>query len=170
MSADGNEARGSVEDDATRANSTDALRFTEVQLEYRTNRRYRLLFDAPFDVMAMDQPHPAGGRIAFFRPGDRFGLALWEANDFGTTHWRVLVCRTLRAGESGTRVPQVRPGAHVLLDIEGATRAKAALHWLSPYVQSGDAALLPDAIFAETEFRLKNTPLARLNSYTAGRL
>ncbi len=168
MTADGNETRPGVEGDATRANSTEELLFTEVHLEYRTNRRYRLLFGAPFDVMAMDQPHPPGGRIAFFRPGDRFGLALWEANDFGTTHWRVLVCRALRAGETGTRVPQVRPGAFVLLDIEGATRAKAALHWLSPYVQFGDAASLPDATFVETEFRLKNTPLARLKSYVGG--
>src|SRR6202008_4270943 len=73
--------------------------FTEVHLEYRSNRRYRLLFGAPFDVIDMDHPRPPGGRIAFFRPGDRFGLVLWESNDVGTMHWRVLVCRALRIGE-----------------------------------------------------------------------
>jgi Protein of unknown function (DUF2840) len=161
MSGDGNETR--MQDDSHRADVDAPL--TEVHLEYRSNRRYRLLFGQPFDVVAMDQPHPPGGRIAFFRPGDRFGLALWEANDFGTTHWRVLVCRALRACQTGTRVPQVRPGAVVLLDIEGATRAKAALYWLRPYIESGDALALPDARFIEADFRLNNTPLTRLKAY-----
>ena len=91
---------------------------------------------------------------------------LWELNDVGTTHWRVLVCRALRAGETGTRVPQVQPGAAVLLDVEGATRVQAALCWLSPHVDSGDALALPEARFVETDFRLKNTPLVRLKAYT----
>jgi len=139
---------------------------TEVHLEYRSNRRYRLLFGVPFDVIDMDQPRPPGGRIAFFRPGDRFGLVLWDLNDVGTTHWRVLVCRALRAGETGARVPQVQPGAAVLLDVEGATRAQVALCWLRPYVDSGDALALPEARFVEADFRLKNTPLVRLKAYT----
>ena len=105
----------------TRGATKEPLLLTEVELEYRSNRRYRLLFGAPFDVIAMDQPAPPGGRIAFFRPGDRFGLALWEANDFGTTSWRVLVCRALAAKEIGSRVPQVKPGAHVLLEIGRAS-------------------------------------------------
>lgn len=141
---------------------------TEVHLEYRSNRRYRLLFGAPFDVIDMDHPRPPGGRIAFFRPGDRFGLALWEESDSGATSWRVLVCRALRAGETGTHVPQVRPGAAVLLDVEGATRAKAALYWLRPYIESGEPLALPEARFLETDFRLKSTPLVRLKAYTDG--
>jgi hypothetical protein len=166
MSADGTESIPPATDDEGNAGSTGEVLWTEVHLEYRSNRRYRLLFGLPFDVVSMDHPHPPGGRIAFFRPGDRFGLALWEANDFGTTHWRVLVCRALAADEPGVRVPQVRPGAHVLLDVEGATRAKAALHWLAPYVEEGDALALPEERFREAEFRLKNTPLARLKAYT----
>lgn len=144
----------------------DALRLTEVHLMYRSNRRYRLLFGTPFDVVAMDQPHPPGARIAFFKPGERFGLALWEANDFGTIRWRVLVCRALHAGQTGTRVPQVRPGAHVVLDITGATRAKAALQWLSSHVSSGAVIALPDTAFIEAGFRIANTPLSRLKAYT----
>jgi Protein of unknown function (DUF2840) len=170
MSADGVE-RDSGVSSATRGTAPDGeLLLTEVHLEYRSNRRYRLLFGAPFDVIAMDQPAPPGGRIAFFRPGDRFGLALWEANDFGTTHWRVLVCRALALHETGARVPQVRPGARVLLDVKGATRARAALHWLAPYFEAGDAMSMPEERFVETEFRLKNTPLARLKAYAEGNL
>lgn len=138
---------------------------TEVHLEYRSNRRYRLLFGAPFDVIDMDAPRPPGGRIAFFRPGDRFGLVLWDLNDVGTTHWRVLVCRALRAGETGARLPQVQPGAALLLDVEGATRARAAMVWLRPYIDSGEALALPEARFIEADFRLKNTPLVRLKAY-----
>ncbi len=170
MGADGNETMSGFGVEASSAASTVEPLLTEVHLEYRSNRRYRLLFGAPFDVVAMDQPHPPGGRIAFFRPGDRFGLALWEANDYGTTRWRVFVCRALRTGETGTRVPQVRPGARVLLDVSGATRAKAALHWLSGYVKSGDAPSLPDHAFTDAGFRIANAPLARLKSYAAGRL
>jgi|GEM_PF-2214551 len=170
MSADGVERDGGVPNDAPGATSGSELLLTEVHLEYRSNRRYRLLFGLPFDVIAMDHPAPPGGRIAFFRPGDRFGLALWEANDFGTTDWRVLVCRALASHETGARVPQVRPGACVLLDVKGATRAKAALHWLAPYVEAGDTMSMPEERFVETEFRLKNTPLARLKAYAEGNL
>ena len=143
---------------------------TEVSLDHRTNRHYRLVFGAPFEVLAMDHAQAITARRATFRPGDRFGLALWEANDFGTTQWRVLVCRALRAGETGVRVPQVRPGAHVLLDITGATRARAALHWLSPYVESGAATTLPDEVFMAAAFRLAHMSLARLKSYASGRV
>ena len=170
MSADGVERDAGVPSRTLGEASGGELLLTEVHLEYRSNRRYRLLFGAPFDVIAMDQPAPPGGRIAFFRPGDRFGLALWEANDFGTTHWRVLVCRALGLSETGVRVPQVRPGARVLLDVRGATRAKATLHWLAPYVEAGDALSMPEERFLETEFRLKNTPLARLKAYAEGNL
>jgi Protein of unknown function (DUF2840) len=164
VSADGTGAEAEVPASAGNAP------LTEVHLEYRSNRRYRLLFGAPFDVIDMDHPRPPGGRIAFFRPGDRFGLALWEANDYGTTHWRVLVCRALRAGESGTRVLQVHPGAAVLLDVGGATRAKAALYWLRPYIESGEAIALPEARFVEADFHIKNTPLARLKAYSEAAL
>jgi hypothetical protein len=170
MSADGIEHDAGTQRGALGAASGGELLLTEVHLEYRSNRRYRLLFGLPFDVNAMDFPALPGGRIAFFRPGDRFGLALWEANDFGTTHWRVLVCRALAFHETGARVPQVRPGARVLLDVRGATRAKAALHWLAPYVEAGDALSMPEERFVETEFRLKNTPLARLKAYAEGNL
>jgi hypothetical protein len=170
MSADGVERDAGVPSRTLGEASGGELLLTEVHLEYRSNRRYRLLFGAPFDVIAMDQPAPPGGRIAFFRPGDRFGLALWEANDFGTTSWRVFVCRALASHETGARVPQVRPGARVLLDVKGATRAKAALHWLAPYVEAGDALSMPEARFIETEFRLKNTPLVRLKAYAEGNL
>lgn len=153
-----------------RPSGTPSVPATEVRLDHRTNRHYRLVFGAPFEVLAVDHSHAITARRATFRPGDRFGLALWEANDFGTTQWRVLVCRALRAGETGVRVPQVRPGAQVLLDIAGATRAKAALRWLSPYVESGLATKLPDEVFIAAGFRLANMPLARLKSYAAGRV
>ena len=162
MSADGTETNAEGRAVAV----GDDMPLTEVHLEYRSNRRYRLLFGAPFDVIDMDHPRPPGGRIAFFRPGERFGLALWEANDYGTTQWRVLVCRALRASENGTRVPQIHPGAVVLLDVEGATRAKAALYWLRPHIESGEALALPEARFVEADFWLKNTPLVRLKAYT----
>lgn len=164
MSADDMDSRSSQSAATGEPHSVgDCL--TEVHVEYRSNRRYRLLFGLPFDVIAMDHPAPPGGRIAFFQPGDRFGLALWEANDFGTTHWRVLVCRALRADEAGVRVPQVQPGACVLLDVEGATRAKAALQWLRPYIETGDALALPEARIVEIDFWLKNSLLARLKAY-----
>ena len=161
MNGDGNET---IVSNAVIAGADAPL--TEVHLEYRSNRRYRLLFGNPFDVIDMDQPRPPGGRIAFFRSRDRFGLVLWDLNDVGTTHWRVLVCRALRAGETGERVPQVQPGAVRLLDVEGATRARAALTWLRPYIDNGDALSVPEARFIEADFRLNNTPLVRLKAYT----
>ena len=54
MSGDGNETRNIAASVIAGADGP----LTEVHLEYRSNRRYRLLFGTPFDVIDMD-----GGKI-----------------------------------------------------------------------------------------------------------
>jgi Protein of unknown function (DUF2840) len=69
-------------------------------------------------------------RLLYFAAGDRFGLDFWGANEYGTTAWRVVICEALGAGEHGDKLPHVRPLVSVLLDINGAQRGQAFMHWL----------------------------------------
>jgi hypothetical protein len=100
---------------------------------------------------------------AYFEPGAYFALDLWERNTFGTTAWRVIVARTVGAGEPACRLPCVRPGAYPLLDVQGATRARAALHWLAAH---GDALeRIPERDFALAQAHFQRAPLARVRAY-----
>ena len=81
--------------------------------------------------------------MALFAPGALFGLDIWERNEYGTTRWTFYVLRAGAPGEVVTHVPQVHPGAIVLLEAQGVTRAQAALRWLADIEKTLDPATLP---------------------------
>jgi hypothetical protein len=62
-----------------------------------------------------------------FQPGQTFGFVRWRSDQFGTQTWRVIVAQAGQPGENLTRIPGVKPGAHLLLHAFGKTRAKRAL-------------------------------------------
>ncbi len=65
--------------------------------------------------------------FAFFRAGQIFGYVRWEANEYGTQLWRLLV---MRAGDDLhplDRIPGVAPGGEILLDLRGTDRVKKVL-------------------------------------------
>lgn len=62
-----------------------------------------------------------------FEPGHVFGFVRWRGDGFGTQTWRVVVAVAGHPGEKLTRIPGLKPGAHLLLHAFGKTRAKRAL-------------------------------------------
>ena len=62
-----------------------------------------------------------------FKPLQVFGFVRWRGDQFGTQTWRIVVAQAGRPGEHLTRIPGVKPGAHLLLHAFGKTRAKRAL-------------------------------------------
>lgn len=128
---------------------------TQVELDYRKGvRNYRLLFGHPVDVVNRAFHYGVTNQIALFRPGALFGLDLWECNEYGTTHWLFYVLQAAAPGQIVTHVPQVTPGALVLLEARGVARAKAALQWLAEVEKSGDPALRNADYFLAASLRL----------------
>jgi len=64
--------------------------------------------------------------FAYFGARQTFAYVRWEAGEYGTRHWRLLVLRAGAAAVSLHRVPGVTPGADILLDLAGAARVKRA--------------------------------------------
>jgi len=114
---------------------------TAVDLEYRAEElNYRLLFGRPIHITT--QLNTFGHRIsrAWFTPKSLFGLDLWRGapirNAAGllrtrTTARSCFVLETGTVGEVLERVPQVRPGARVLIGTTGQRRSLFFLAWLA---------------------------------------
>jgi hypothetical protein len=99
---------------------------TAVILSYRKNRRnYRLLFGRPEAEIRRGWHR----KLAIFPPNKVVGYERWEANSYGTQRWTIRVCRTVSSG-SITQIPGIRPGAKLLLQVQGATKSKRFLDCL----------------------------------------
>jgi len=135
-----------------------ALPPTQVEILYQEGKlNYRLLFGHPRKLVEKEFVY---GRItrkeAFFEPGDIFALDLWQRNQYGTTAWAVYVLQATVPGEkSAVKIPQVEPGARVLLEAHGQSRAKLALALLKEIEDRTDPATLPAIRFLLADLRLK---------------
>ena len=129
---------------------------TRVELDYRQGvRNHRLLFGHPLDIVGKEFHFGVTNQVALFATGAVFGLDLWECNDYGTTRWAFYVLQAAPPGKTVMHVPQVTPGAIVLLEAQGVTRAKAALRWLADVEKTTDPATLGVDTFVAADFRLK---------------
>src|SRR5213593_3544910 len=63
-------------------------------------------------------------RIAYFRPGTVFCRVRWEANEYGTTLWQLLVLQASSPRKSMQCIADVAPGAAILLHADGARKVK----------------------------------------------
>ena len=137
----------------------------EVDLDFLEGQlNYRLLFGRPEFTNFREHHFGITKRTAVFRPGARFGLDLWEGTVVlnrsrqpvvRTGGWRVLVLQVGVPGEPVSRVPQVRPGAHILMDARGTRRCKFLLRWLAELELQGDLADLPRAFFLSRDIRFQ---------------
>lgn len=66
-------------------------------------------------------------RCASFAPGSVFCRVRWESNDYGTTRWQLMVLQAGTPGERMQRIAGIRPGARLLLCVEGEARTQAVL-------------------------------------------
>lgn len=141
---------------------------TRLSLVSIPNRcKNRLLFGTPTRIVAGPANPPASVSSAYFAPGQIVGLDLWESNDYGTTYWRVFVFKALIPGSTGQTIPHVSPAVHVLLDVQGAQRAKLLLKWLMRMQLTTDILDWPAARFEAASFRFNSLPIQRLGEYVA---
>lgn len=66
-------------------------------------------------------------RVLSYRPGNVFAFVRWAANDFGTIVSRIDILRAVRRGEAYQTLPFVRPGAEILLTVEGWPKVEQVL-------------------------------------------
>jgi hypothetical protein len=115
-----------VAEQVQRANTNPAygVPLTRVLLAYVEQRlNLYLRFGAPLHSLRLDR----GRSVATFAPGATFCRIRWEANDYGTTRWQLLVLQASLSGEAMQRITGVRPGARILLQADGDNQVLAVL-------------------------------------------
>lgn len=152
---------------------------TRVDLDFLEGQRnFRLLFGAPRSIFSREHTFGITRRTAVFAPGACFGLDLWEGilvrSRSGvpvvrTTSWQVLVLEAGQPGERVSPVPQVRPGAQVLLEARGARRCRDLLRWLAELERDGELSALPREFYLARDFWRPATRALRSTPVETGR-
>jgi hypothetical protein len=74
-----------------------------------------------------------------FLPRSVFCRIYWQANDYGTTRWQLLVLQASTPLDTVQRVAGVLPGARLLLRAEDQAAVRAVLHQLDAIESLGIA-------------------------------
>ena len=151
----------------------------EVDLDFLEGQlNYRLLFGRPEFTNFREHHFGTTKRTAVFSQGARFGLDLWRGKVvlnrsrepvIRTGEWRVLVLEAGAPGDRVSRVPQVRPGAHILMEARGVRRCKFLLRWLAELETQGDLADLPREFFLSRDLRFQALVPKRSTTAALGR-
>ncbi|HGA3012682.1 TPA: DUF2840 domain-containing protein [Pseudomonas aeruginosa] len=97
---------------------------TRVSLAYIEARfKLYLRFGEPVRTLQLDRWR----RCAVFLPGAVFCRVRWQANDYGTIRWQLMVMQACTPLEAAQRIPGVQPGARLLLHAEGDANVRAML-------------------------------------------
>ncbi|WP_235205637.1 DUF2840 domain-containing protein [Cupriavidus sp. SK-4] len=101
-----------------------AAPLTRVSLAYIEQRiDIYLRFGEPAYTIRLDRSRC----VAVFLPGAVFCRILWQANDYGTVRWQLMVIQTCTPLDAAQRIPGVLPGARLLLHAEGEAAMRAVL-------------------------------------------
>lgn len=76
-------------------------------------------------------------RVEAYAPGQVFGLVRWASNDHGTVRSTLDIVRAVGHGEHCTTVPQVDPGADLLLAVRGWPRVAQVFRLIDAIEASG---------------------------------
>ena len=97
---------------------------TRVALAYVDQRiDIYLRFGEPVRVIRYDRWR----RCAVFLPNAMFCRIRWQANDYGTIRWQLVVMQACTPLDDAQRIPGVQPGARLLLHAEGDNQVRAVL-------------------------------------------
>ena len=96
-------------------------RVSLIFVEQRMNVYLR--FGRPQCVQRIDPQHS----LASFQPGAVFCRIWWEANEYGTARWELMVLQAGTPRQRLQRVVGVAPGATVLLQVHGPKKVPVAL-------------------------------------------
>lgn len=109
---------------AVLAGQADAALLTRVSLAYVEQRIKRYLrFGEPVRITRLDHWR----RVAEFLPGAAFCRIRWQANDYGTIRWQLMVMQACTPLDAAQRIPGVQPGALLLLHAEGEPAVRSVL-------------------------------------------
>ncbi|MFW6853333.1 DUF2840 domain-containing protein [Burkholderia gladioli] len=97
---------------------------TRVLLAYIEQRiDVYLRFGEPARTVRLDRWR----RVAVFLPGALFCRIRWQANDYGTIRWQLMVMQACTPLDAAQRIPGVLPGARLLLHAEAEPAVRAVL-------------------------------------------
>jgi len=97
---------------------------TRVALAYIDQRfDLYLRFGEPARIVRLDRWR----RCAVFLPNAVLCRIRWQANDYGTIRWQLVVMQTCTPLDGAQRIPGVQPGARLLLHAEGENSVRAVL-------------------------------------------
>lgn len=138
---------------------------TRVSLAYVEQRiNLYLRFGHPVRTVQLDRRR----RCALFLPAAIFCRIYWQANDYGTTRWQLMVLQAGAPLDAMQRIPGVRPGARLLLHTEGEQKTRSVLAQLDAIERLGiDPADVSPAYWRTLGNRL--TAHLPLPDYTAER-
>ncbi|WP_121395604.1 DUF2840 domain-containing protein, partial [Pseudomonas aeruginosa] len=107
---------------STLAGQVGNVPLTRVSLAYIEPRfKLYLRFGEPARTLRLDHWR----RCAVFLPGAMFCRIRWQANDYGTVRWQLMVMQAGTPLDAVQRIPGVRPGARLLLHAEGENAVRA---------------------------------------------
>ncbi|UPG87247.1 DUF2840 domain-containing protein [Luteibacter aegosomatis] len=138
---------------------------TRVALAYIESRfKLYLRFGEPARTLRLDRWR----RCAVFLPGAMLCRIRWQANDYGTIRWQLMVMQVCTPLDAIQRIPGVQPGARLLLHAEGDANVRAVLERIDAIEALGIAAIDVSPAYWRT---LGNRLAARLAlpEYTAER-
>ncbi|HCI5738320.1 TPA: DUF2840 domain-containing protein [Klebsiella variicola subsp. variicola] len=150
---------------STLAGQAGNVPLTRVALAYIEHRfKLYLRFGEPARTHQLDRWR----RCAVFLPDAVLCRIRWQANDYGTIRWQLMVMQTATPLDAVQRIPGVQPGARLLLHAEGDANVRAVLERIDGIEALGIA---PAAVSPAYWRTLGNRLVARspLPEYTAER-
>ena len=150
---------------STLAGQAGSVPLTRVSLAYIEPRfKLYLRFGEPARMLRLDRWR----RCAVFLPRAMFCRVRWEANDYGTIRWQLMVMQAATPLDDMQCIPGVQPGARLLLHTEGENQVRAVLERIDAIEALGIAPSAASPAYWRT---LANRLAARLPlpEYTAER-
>ena len=150
---------------STLAGQAGNVPLTRVALAYIEPRfKLYLRFGEPARTLQLDRWR----RCAVFLPNAVLCRIRWQANDYGTIRWQLMVMQAATPLDDMQRIPGVRPAARLLLHAEGENAVRAVLERIDGIEGQGIAAIDVSSAYWRT---LGNCLAARLAlpEYTAER-
>lgn len=109
---------------STLAGQASNVPLTRVTLAYIEPRfKLYLRFGEPARMLQLDRWR----RCAVFLPNALLCRIRWQANDYGTIRWQLMVMQAATPLDAVQRIPGVQPGARLLLHTEGGANVRAVL-------------------------------------------
>ena len=109
---------------STLAGQAGNVPLTRVALAYIEHRfKLYLRFGEPARTLQLDRWR----RCAVFLPNAVFCRIRWQANDYGTVRWQLMVMQACTPLDEEQRIPGVQPGARLVLHAEGENQVRAEL-------------------------------------------